>query len=58
VIVPFDTDCVKRVDSDLDVFGKLKPGATMGQVNQEMNVIEERIAIAHPWRKPWPRGLR
>src|SRR5229473_5328402 len=51
VIVPFDTEWVKRVDSDLDVFGKLKRGATMRQASEEMNVIEERIAIARPWRK-------
>jgi len=58
VIVPFDTDWVERVDSDLDVFGKLKRGATMRQASEEMNVIEERIAIPRPWRKLWPRGLR
>jgi hypothetical protein len=58
VIEPFDTDWVKRVDSDLDVFGKLKPETTMRQAIEEMNVIEERIATARPWRRLWPRGLR
>jgi len=26
----------------------------MRQASEEMNVIEERIAIARPWRKLWP----
>ena len=30
----------------------------MRQASEEMNVIEERIAIPRPWRKLWPRGLR
>jgi putative ABC transport system permease protein len=51
VVVPFDTDWVKRVDSDLGVFGKLKPEATLKQADGEMNVIAELIAIARPSRK-------
>ena len=51
VVVPFDTDWLKRVDSDLGVFGKLKSGATLKQATAEMSVIAERIAIARPSRK-------
>jgi putative ABC transport system permease protein len=51
VVVPFDTDWLKRVDTDLGVFGSLKPGATLNQVTGEMSVIAERIAIARPSRK-------
>jgi putative ABC transport system permease protein len=51
VVVPFDTDWVKRADSDLGVFGRLKPGTTFEQASVEMNVIAQRIAIARPSRK-------
>jgi hypothetical protein len=30
----------------------------MRQANEEMNVIEERVAIARLWRKLWTRGPR
>ncbi len=29
VVVPFDTDWVKRADGDLGVFGRLKPGVAL-----------------------------
>jgi putative ABC transport system permease protein len=51
VVVPFDTDWVKRVDSDLGVFGRLKPRVTLSQANGEIGVIAERVAIARPSRK-------
>jgi putative ABC transport system permease protein len=51
VVVPFDTDWLKRADSDLGVFGSLKPGTTLNQATGEMKVIAERIAIARPSRK-------
>jgi putative ABC transport system permease protein len=51
VVVPFDTDWVKRVQSDVGVFGKLKPGAKLKQAAGEMSVIAERIAITRPLRK-------
>ncbi|HEV1995913.1 MAG TPA: ABC transporter permease [Candidatus Acidoferrum sp.] len=51
VVVPFDTAWVKRVDTDLGVFGRLKPEATLNQATREMSVIAERIAIARPSRK-------
>jgi putative ABC transport system permease protein len=51
VVVPFDTDWVKRVDTNLGVFGRLKPGVTLRQASGEMTVIAERIAPARPSRK-------
>ncbi len=51
VVVPFDTDWVKRVDTDLGVFGRLKPGATLKQATEELSVIAERIALARLSRK-------
>ena len=51
VVVPFDTDWLKRADSDLGVFGRLKPGIKLSQASGEMNVIAERIAVARPSRK-------
>ncbi len=51
VVVPFDTEWLKRVDTDLGVFGRLKPGITLPQASSEMNLISERIAIARPSRR-------
>jgi putative ABC transport system permease protein len=51
VVVPFDTDWLKRADSDLGVFGSLKPGTPLNQAAGEMQVIAERIATARPSRK-------
>jgi putative ABC transport system permease protein len=51
VVVPFDADWLKRVDTDLGVFGGLKDGTTLKQATGEMSVIAERIAIARPSRK-------
>ncbi len=51
VVVPFDTDWLKRADSDLGVFGILKPEATLDQASGEMSVIARRIGSARPSRK-------
>ena len=51
VVVPFDTDWVKRADSDLGVFGILKPDATLEQASGEMSVIAQRIANTRPSRR-------
>jgi putative ABC transport system permease protein len=51
LVVPFDTDWIKRADSDLGVFGRLKPGGTLKQASGEMSVIAGRIANARPTRK-------
>ena len=51
VVVPFDNDWVKRADSDLGVFGRLKPGVTLERASSEMSVIAERIGRDRPYRK-------
>ena len=51
VVVPFDTDWVRRAENDLGVFGRLKPGTTLRQATEEMSVIAGRIATARPSRK-------
>jgi putative ABC transport system permease protein len=50
VVVPFDTDWLKRADSDLGVFATLKTSATLDQASGEMNVIAQRIASVRPSR--------
>ncbi|MGC1650137.1 MAG: ABC transporter permease, partial [Candidatus Sulfotelmatobacter sp.] len=51
VVVPFDTDWVRRAENDLGVFGRLKPGTTLRQATEEMSVIARRIATERPSRK-------
>ena len=51
VVVPFDNDWLKRVDSDLGVFGRLKPGVSLQQASSEMAVIMENMARQRPDRK-------
>jgi len=51
VVVPFDNDWLKRVDSDLGVFGRLKPGVTLKEASSEMAVIMEGIRHQRPDRK-------
>lgn len=51
VVVPFDTDWLKRADSDLGVFGRLKPGVRLEQAVSEMSVLMEGIARQRPDRK-------
>jgi len=51
VVVPFDTDWVRRAENELGVFGRLKPGTTLRQATEEMSVIAGRIATARPSRK-------
>jgi putative ABC transport system permease protein len=53
VVVPFDNDWLKRVDSDLGVFGRPKPGITLEQASAEMGLIAERIARQRLERKGW-----
>jgi putative ABC transport system permease protein len=53
VVVPFDTDWVKRADSDLGVFGRPKPGITLEQASAEMGLIAQRIGSQRLERKGW-----
>src|SRR5271157_4675438 len=51
LVVPFDTDWVKRADGDLGVFGRLKPGVTLQRASAEMSVIAEQIGEQRPNRQ-------
>jgi putative ABC transport system permease protein len=51
IVVPFDNDKLKRVDSDLGVFGRLRPGVSLKQASSEMSVIMESIGHQRPDRK-------
>ena len=53
IVVPFDNEWLKRADSDLGVFGRLKRGVTLKQASAEMNVIMQRIALQRPSRKDY-----
>ena len=51
IVVPFDNDRLKSVDSDLGVFGRLKPGVSLEQASAEMAVIMEGMGRQRPNRK-------
>jgi putative ABC transport system permease protein len=51
VVVPFDDAWLKRADSDLGVFGRLRRGVTVQQASSEMRVIMQRIAQQRPARQ-------
>ena len=51
VVVPFDNDKLKVVNSDLGVFGRLRPGVSLKQASSEMAVIMEGIGRQRPDRK-------
>ena len=53
VVVPFDNERLRRVGSDLGVFGRLRRGVTLEQASSEMNVITQRIALQRPSRKDY-----
>ncbi|HKV26844.1 MAG TPA: ABC transporter permease [Candidatus Acidoferrales bacterium] len=53
VVVPFDNERLKSVDSDLGVFGRLRRGVTIEQASAEMSVIMQRIALERPSRKDY-----
>jgi putative ABC transport system permease protein len=50
VIVPFDTDWVRRADSRLGVFGRLRPGITREQASAQMSLVAEQIGKQRPER--------
>ncbi len=51
VVVPFDRDWLERADSDLGVFGRLRPHVSVGQASAEMSAVMARIARERPGRK-------
>jgi putative ABC transport system permease protein len=51
VVVPFDVGWLKRADSDLGVFGRLRPNVTVRQAAAEMGTTMESIARQRPDRK-------
>jgi len=53
IVVPFDNDRLKSVDSDLGVLGRLKPGVSLEQASAEMTVIMEGMGRQRPDRKDY-----
>ena len=51
VVVPFDDGWLHRADSDLGVFGRLRPHVTVRQAGAEMSETMARIARRRPDRK-------
>ncbi len=51
VVVPFDDGWLHRADSDLGVFGRLRPHVTVRQAAAEMSETMARIARQRPSRK-------
>jgi putative ABC transport system permease protein len=57
VVVPFDNQWLQRADSDLGVFARLRPHATVPQASAEMNAAMARIARQRPDRKGYGTAL-
>jgi len=53
IVVPFDNDRLKSVDSDLGVLGRLKPGVSLKQASAEMTVIMEGMGRQRLERKDY-----
>ncbi len=51
VVVPFDDGWLRRADSDLGVFGRLRPHVSVRQAAAEMSATMARIARRRPDRK-------
>lgn len=51
VVVPFDDGWLHRADSDLGVFGRLKPHVPVRQAVAEMSTTMARIVLQRPDRK-------
>ena len=51
VVVSFDNDWLKRADSDLGVFGRLRPGVSLRQAAAEMGVVMRGMGLVRPNRK-------
>ena len=48
VVVPFDNAWLHRAESDLGVFGRLRPHVTVAQASAEMGEVMERLARQRP----------
>ena len=53
VVVPADPEWLKRADSNLGVFGRLKPGVNLKDASAEMSVVADRIGRERAYRKGW-----
>jgi putative ABC transport system permease protein len=53
VVVPFDNQRLKTLESDLGVYGRLRRGVTLEQASSEMSVIMRRMALERPSRKDY-----
>ena len=53
IVVPFDNDKLKSVDSDLGVLGRLKPDVSLEQASAEMTVIMKGMGQRRPERKDY-----
>ncbi|HKV40424.1 MAG TPA: ABC transporter permease [Blastocatellia bacterium] len=54
VVVPWSIDRLKRADSDLGVWGRLRPGVTLKQAQSDMEGVAKRISQSRPSeRKGW-----
>jgi putative ABC transport system permease protein len=51
VVVPFDKAWLQRADSDLGVFGRLRPHTAVSQAAAEMSATMERIDRERPGRR-------
>ena len=57
VVVPFDDAWLHRADSDLGVFGRLRPHVTVRQAAAEMSAAMARIARQRPDRRGFGTAL-
>jgi putative ABC transport system permease protein len=57
VIVPWDLERLKQIDSNLGVLGRLGPGITLKDASAEMRIVADRIARERPNRKGWGIAL-
>jgi predicted permease len=48
VVVPWSVERLKQADSDLGVWGRLKPGVTLKQAQSDMERVAERISQSRP----------
>ncbi len=53
VVVPWSNERLRRADSNLGVFGRLRRDVRLEQATAEMNMIAERIGRERPRRKGW-----